>query len=229
MDSEPKKSVFTKCRTDIKIVVVGSSGTGKTSFCSRWTKNSFDKNYRATVMSDFSYKIYKYKEDYYKIQIWDIAGQDKNIYTSRVFTKGAHGCIIFSDVTNSESLQNTLKWKKSVDDNTKFIDGDYLPCVLVQNKIDLINEEQLTNQDENIKVFIKNNKFTNSFKTSCLNGIGIDDVMNFLIKNIIERLEEYSKKTSIPIENENRTSIVIQNTSSNINNLSLYKGKLICC
>ena len=229
MDSDSKKSVFTKCRTDIKIVVVGSSGTGKTSFCSRWTKNTFDKNYRATVMSDFSYKVYEYKGAYYKIQIWDIAGQDKNIYTSRVFTKGAHGCIIFSDVTNPDTLQNTLKWKKSVDENTKFVDGDFIPCILVQNKIDLQNEEQLKENEEKLKEFSKNNKFANNFQTSCLNGTGIDDVMNYLIQNIIERLEEYSKKTNVPIENENRTSIVIQNTSSTTTNVSLYRGKYICC
>ena len=74
-------------RTDIKIVVVSNSGTGKTSFCTRWVKEIFSDIYKATVMSDFSYKIYQYKGNYYKIQFWDIAGQDKNVYTSKIFNK----------------------------------------------------------------------------------------------------------------------------------------------
>ena len=134
-----------KCRSDLKIVIVGNSGTGKTSFCSRWVKDSFSDNYKATIMSEFSYKIYEYKGHYYKIQFWDIAGQDKNVYTSKVFTKDAHGCIILCDITNQDTLEATLKWKKSIDDNALFKDGGKLPCVLVQNKIDLVSEEALGN------------------------------------------------------------------------------------
>ena len=73
-------------------------------------------------MSEFSYKMYNYKGNYYKVQIWDLAGQDKNIYTSKVFTKGSHGCLILYDTQSKDSFDKTIKWKKAIDDNTKFID-----------------------------------------------------------------------------------------------------------
>ena len=129
-----------KVKSDLKIVIVGNSGTGKTSFCTRWVKDTFTDNYKATIMSEFSYRIYEYYGNYYKIQFWDIAGQDKNVYTSKVFTKDAHGCIILCDITNQDTLEATLKWKKAIDENALFKDGGILPCVLVQNKIDLVSE-----------------------------------------------------------------------------------------
>lgn len=206
LNSKPN---FKNCRTSLKIVIVGNSGTGKTSFCNRWMKDKFTDDYKATVMSDFSYKIYEYKGNYYKIQFWDIAGQDKNIYTSKVFLKGAHGCLIVSDITNKETLEKSLLWKKSIDENTRFIDGKILPSVLILNKSDLANENEMSN-DKEMEEFVKNNNFANYFRTSCLNGNGINETVEFLLKTIIHRLEEHSKLTNTPIDNENRTSIVIQ-------------------
>jgi len=59
---------------DLKIIAVGNSGTGKTSFVNRWTKNQFAEKYKATVVSEFGYKIFEYEGKLYKIQLWDIAG-----------------------------------------------------------------------------------------------------------------------------------------------------------
>jgi len=59
---------------DIKIVVLGNPGTGKTSLVHRWVKNSFQENYKATIISEFEYKIFEFQDKLYKIQLWDIAG-----------------------------------------------------------------------------------------------------------------------------------------------------------
>ena len=131
-----------KIKDDLKIVVVGHCDTGKTSFCHLWVKNEFPEKYKATVMTDFNYKIYKYNNEYYKVQIWDIAGQDRSIGTTKVLTKDAHACLIFSDITNRKTLDDTLKWKNAVDEKSKFKDGSPLPCVLIQNKIDLVEESE---------------------------------------------------------------------------------------
>ena len=61
-------------RSDLKIIVVGNSGTGKTSFVNKWTKNIFSESYRATIVSEFGYKIFEFKGKFYRIQLWDIAG-----------------------------------------------------------------------------------------------------------------------------------------------------------
>ena len=63
-----------KNKNDIKIIVVGNSGTGKTSFVNKWTKNTFTEKYKATIVSEFSHKVFDYKGQTYKIQLWDLAG-----------------------------------------------------------------------------------------------------------------------------------------------------------
>ena len=222
------ESRFIKGRTDIKIVVLGSSGTGKTSFCNLWINNTFSEEYKATVMSEFSFKMYNYKGYYYKVQVWDLAGQDKNIYTSKVFTKGAHGCLILYDTQDKKSFENTIKWKKTVDDNTTFIDGTPLPIVLVQNKIDLVEAEALEGDEEELKKFVDENKFLTFTRTSCKNNQNVNETMDFLLANIIDRLEDYHKKANIPIDNNKRTSIVIQNPSASSESL-LNSNKNFCC
>ena len=83
-----------KSKLDLKIIIVGKYNTGKTSFCRMWLKNEFPDEYKATINTDFNFKIQEYKNEYYKTQIWDIAGQDRSINTTKVLTKNAHGCIM---------------------------------------------------------------------------------------------------------------------------------------
>ena len=228
MEKNNNESRFIKGRTDIKIVVLGSSGTGKTSLCNLWINNTFSEEYKATVMSEFSFKMYNYKGNYYKVQVWDLAGQDKNIYTSKVFTKGAHGCLILYDTQDKKSFENTIKWKKTVDDNTTFIDGTPLPIVLVQNKIDLVEAEALEGDEEELKKFVDENKFLTFTRTSCKNNQNVNETMDFLLANIIDRLEDYHKKANIPIDNNKRTSIVIQNPSLTSESLLSSNNKFCC-
>ena len=177
-----------KTKNELKIIVVGNSGTGKTSFVNKWTKNTFSENYKATIVSEFSYKIQEFKGKFYKIQLWDLAGQDQNTCITKIFSKDSHGCIVLSDITNPKSLEESIKWKNSIDDNTKFLDGDYLPSVLVRNKTDLLEGE--TTDDAEVKEFADKNKFINVFKTSAKMGNGIEECMEFLITTIIDRLEK---------------------------------------
>ena len=229
MENEKKdQSRFLKGRTDIKIVVLGNSGTGKTSFCNLWVNNVFNEEYKPTIMSEFSFKMYNYKGNYYKVQIWDLAGQDKNIYTSRVFTKGAHGCLILYDAENQDSFENTIKWKKSIDENTTFIDETPLPITLVQNKIDLVDPENLEKDEEELKKFVEDNGFLTFSRTSCKNRQNINETMDHLLSNIIDRLEEYHKKNNLPMDDNKRTSIVIQNPSTSTESL-LNSKKSFCC
>ncbi len=93
-----------KTKGELKIIIIGKYNTGKTSFCRMWLKNEFQDEYKATINTDFNYKIEEYKGNYYKAQIWDIGGQDRYITMTKVLSKNSHGCIIFSDITDKRSL-----------------------------------------------------------------------------------------------------------------------------
>jgi Ras-related protein Rab-32 len=82
-----------------------------------------------------------------------------------------------------------LKWKKSVDEAVAFYDDGVLPSVLIQNKVDLLPPEEEDNADE-LNEFCQQNGFNGGFRTSAKTGKNIAESMEFLIKEIIKKLEE---------------------------------------
>lgn len=95
--------------TDLKIIVIGKSGTGKTSYVQKWTKNVFLENYKPTIVSEHSYKIVDYEGKFYRVQIWDIAGQDRSAKITKTFAKGSHGAVILYDALNIETRKEYIK------------------------------------------------------------------------------------------------------------------------
>ena len=91
-------------RSDLKIIVIGSSGTGKTCYVNKWTKNIFKEEYQNTIVSDFGFKVFEQDWKLYRIQLWDLAGQDKNATVTKIFAKDSHGCVILSEATKPETL-----------------------------------------------------------------------------------------------------------------------------
>ena len=97
--------------SDLKIIVIGPEYTGKTSFVNMWTKNIFSANYKATVVSEFGFKIFDLKGRKFRVQLWDIGGQDKTCAMAKIFAKDSHGCLVVSDINNANSIQRSLQWK----------------------------------------------------------------------------------------------------------------------
>lgn len=179
--------------TDIKLIIIGCSGVGKTSFVQRWIKGYFEEVYKPTIVSDFQYKILEWRGKCYRILLWDIGGQDKTPSMAKIFTRDSHGCIVINDVSKKEDFNETMKWKKVVYDESAFIDGDKLPFILIQNKIDLLkNDEEYLNKAMNdTQKLVDSGDFIGYFMSSVKENINIDEPIKFLIDNIIDRLEKF--------------------------------------
>ena len=87
----------------------------------------------------------------------------------------------------------TLKRKNAVEEAMTFFEDGHLPAVIVQNKVDLFPEEEHDN-DKELKKFSNDNGFNGYFKASTKTGKNIKESMEFLIKQIIKRLEELNSK-----------------------------------
>ena len=213
-------------KNELKIIVVGNSGTGKTSFVNKWIKGTFDENYKATIVSEFSYKIFDYKDKSYRIQLWDLAGMDQNICITKIFSKDSHGCIVLSDITDKSTLEISKKWKNTVDETARFLDGTNIPSILIRNKIDLLENEDNNDDEEQMKEFCEKNKFLRCFKTSAKTGTNIDEAMNFLISTIIDKMEKLVQSGSNPFEKD-RKSMVLQSSKHSEN--SKENNGMGCC
>ena len=109
--------------------------------------------------------------------------------------KYSHGYIILSDVTNIKTRKDTLKWKKSVDEVARFLDGGKLPCILVESKGDILKGYMNKYYfEEKIKNFAKENGFDDGFLGSSKTGKNIIESFDFLIGKIIERMELMQSK-----------------------------------
>jgi small GTP-binding protein len=60
-----------------KVILIGDSSVGKTNIMSKYLKNQFNENSKATVGVEFGSKLFKLNGHNIKAQIWDTAGQEK--------------------------------------------------------------------------------------------------------------------------------------------------------
>ena len=90
-------------RGDIKILVIGTSYTGKTNFVNKWTKNIFSDSYKATIAPDFGFKIFEDGGYLYNVKIFDLTDQIHNAKATKIFAKEAHGCVVMADATDSST------------------------------------------------------------------------------------------------------------------------------
>jgi hypothetical protein len=59
----------------IKVVILGTSGVGKTSLMNQYVSKKFSKEYKATIGADFLTKELQVDDKLVTLQIWDTAGQ----------------------------------------------------------------------------------------------------------------------------------------------------------
>lgn len=170
----------------LKVVVVGEPGVGKTSLVHRYTKGEFTSDYKATIGVDFSAKDITW-EDGSEIQLhlWDLAGQERINTQVNVYFRGAHGAICVVDATSEKSREMITKWKELVEKKTTRANGQPYapPCLLVVNKIDLLDEE--LNQDD-LDALATELGFLAAIPVSAKEGDGVDEAVKVLLTKLVE-------------------------------------------
>lgn len=95
-----------------KIVIIGSTGTGKTNIATRYIRNEFNESQKATVGVEFLSKIVQVRNQNIKVTLWDTAGQERYKSLSKVYYKGASGVLIVYDVTEPQSYLDVESWMR---------------------------------------------------------------------------------------------------------------------
>ncbi|KAG8719731.1 hypothetical protein FRC08_002157 [Ceratobasidium sp. 394] len=129
----------------IKIVIIGDSGAGKTSFRNQYITGRFSSAYRATIGADFITKKLPHHanpEESVMLQIWDTAGQERFSALSTAFFRGADAAILMFDVTNPDSLTSLRKWWEEFAAKCPVPRGTEIDfcATFVGNKVDLSPE-----------------------------------------------------------------------------------------
>lgn len=105
-----------------KLLIIGNSSVGKTSFLFRYCDDSFTSAFVSTVGIDFKVKTVFRGDKRVKLQIWvrcgcdllvgswhlqDTAGQERYRTITTAYYRGAMGFILMYDITNEESFNST--------------------------------------------------------------------------------------------------------------------------
>ncbi|XP_040318575.1 EF-hand calcium-binding domain-containing protein 4B [Herpailurus yagouaroundi] len=122
-----------------KIVLVGNSAVGKTSFLRRFCEDRFAPGLAATVGIDYQVKMVHVDGSYVALQLWDTAGQERYCCITQQFFRKADGVIVMYDLTARQSFLSVRQWLSSVEEAV----GDRIPVLLLGNKIDNEKEREV--------------------------------------------------------------------------------------
>jgi len=186
-----------------KIIIIGDPTVGKTAFTNRYVNDVFHRDYKGTIGVDFALKVVHWSDQLsIKLQLWDIAGQERFTSMTRVYYKDARACIIMFDITQRSTFSSALKWKNDLDSKCTLPDGSAVPCILLANKCDLNMRE--VNQQE-IENFSHEHGFIGWTETSVKEGLMIEESMKFLLEKVMENCDDI--EDSDEVEGAERISL----------------------
>ena len=164
---------------EVKIITLGDTSVGKSSFILKYIDDRFSYNYIATLGLDFKQKKIKLKSgEEVRLRIFDTAGQERFKSISINFIKKAHGILLIYDITKRNTFESVKKWMDSILDAS----GEKICILLVGNKCDLEEERVVSKEEGEQKAKEYNLDF---FETSCKEGININEVFEKLTEDIL--------------------------------------------
>ncbi|XP_043823911.1 EF-hand calcium-binding domain-containing protein 4B [Dromiciops gliroides] len=122
-----------------KIVFVGNSSVGKTSFLKRFCEDRFSPGTAATVGLDYQVKTVKVDRSQVALQLWDTAGQERYRCITQQFFRKADGVIVMYDITAKQTFMSIRQWLTSVEEAV----GENISILLLGNKVDNEKEREV--------------------------------------------------------------------------------------
>ncbi|CAN0134151.1 unnamed protein product [Ectocarpus sp. 6 AP-2014] len=170
-----------------KVLVVGNAKCGKSSIISRFVSNRFSSDYNSTVGADYAMKDVSLENGrQVRLQLWDIAGQDRFAKLTRAYFRRAKGAVVVCDVTREGTFDAIVRWKEEIDLWCQN-EGCDLPVYLFANKCDLLKEVQDSFlAGARMEKTCRDAGFAGWHITSAKRGDNIDAAMTSLVEHALE-------------------------------------------
>jgi small GTP-binding protein len=132
----------------MKIILLGETGTGKTSLINNYFGRKFCENEESSISSEVSTKLLEIDQVKYTIDIWDTCGQERYHSVTKLFIKESKIVIFIYNITKMKTFELLDYWVKTtgeiLNNNNDVIYG------VVGNKADLFEQQEVEkNQGEN--------------------------------------------------------------------------------
>jgi len=165
---------------EIKVILIGESGTGKTSLINATMGLKFKESVESTTTNSFSSKTVTIDKKDYVLNLWDTIGQEKFRALTKIFIKDSKIVILVYDITRKESFKELNFWLKMIQD----ILGDEPILGICGNKSDLFVREQV--KEEEVRKYSEEKQIP--FKlTSAKNPLSFNKFLEDLVKKYLEK------------------------------------------
>ena len=166
---------------DIKVILVGEMGTGKTSLINVLMGGKFVEGVEMTTSSaSFVTKQMKIDNKIYSINLWDTIGQEKFRSLTKIFIKDSKIVIFVYDITRLKTFKELEFWFQTINE----VLGNDAVLGIVGNKQDLFIKEEV--KEELVKKYAEEKKVP--FKlTSAKNPLSFTSFLEQLLKTYITK------------------------------------------
>ena len=166
-----------------KVVLVGDASVGKTNLMSKYLKNEFKEDSKATVGVEFGAKQFTIDGHAIKAQIWDTAGQERYKAITSAYYRGAKGAFIVYDITRRDTFDSVDRW---VNDLTAASDKN-ITIIVIGNKSDLEDQRQVTKEEGEEKATKLQVAF---FETSAFSGENVEKAFEQMVNEIYKKCHD---------------------------------------
>lgn len=161
----------------IKVVLCGAFGCGKTSLATRYARNTFQPDYKATIGVDFFVRITAGPGALhtFKLHIWDTSGQERYASVMPQWFRGAQVCCFVFDVCRRDSFEALDYWLQQAQHCGT---GDVLRF-LVAAQTDRSKSLRVIDRDEAMLFATKHG--LHYAETSALTGEGVEELFETIV------------------------------------------------
>lgn len=171
---------------DLKIVVLGPAGVGKTCVINRYCNHTFLESTLSTIGAGFFPQTITLKNTEVNMMIWDTAGEERFRSVAPSLLRGANGLILVYDVTSKESLNDIDIYLNMFLDTADCDQATALPVLLLGNKGDI--ERVVT--DEMVEDWMSRNNVIHHNIVSAKTGDGVSEAFTSFIETFITKPSE---------------------------------------
>lgn len=182
---------------EIKAILLGNAGVGKTNLINLTVGIPFNKNEKSTISNTFVTKKIKLDNKEYGIDLWDTAGQERYYNITKIFFKGSQIIIFVYDITTQESFDGLNKWIEMAE---QIVDGKYV-CAIVGNKNDLYLKGKV--DEKQAREFAKKKEYKFKLVSALKDPKGFQDFLEELAKEYINLGEE--EKKGVKLDDKNKS------------------------
>ena len=203
---------------ELKLILLGESGVGKTSIIERYLYNKFNDKFCPSTTMNYAEKDIVIDKKTIRLNIWDTIGQEKYRSISKLFLNETKIVILVYSIDDSKSFNELEYWKnlaKEQIDQNVFLG-------IVGNKSDLYLEQQVSEIDGK-KYAEENNAFFAQLSAKD-NRLGIIEYINKLVTEYYKIQSQKKNNTNKELRNKEK-GIVLSN--ERLNNLGYNDGG--CC